>query len=40
MSDSQLVRASSVMAVGTIASRVTGLIRNLLVNCSFCPTNC
>ena len=31
MSDSQLVRASSVMAVGTIASRVTGLIRNLLV---------
>ena len=31
MSDSQLLRASSVMAVGTIASRVTGLIRNLLL---------
>ena len=31
MSDHQLLRASSVMAVGTIASRVTGLIRNLLL---------
>jgi putative peptidoglycan lipid II flippase len=31
MSDNQLLRASSVMAVGTIASRVTGLIRNLLL---------
>jgi len=31
MSDNQLFRASSVMAVGTIASRVTGLIRNLLL---------
>jgi len=39
MSDSQLVRASSVMAVGTIASRVTGLIRNLLVPTTL-PTQC
>jgi len=31
MSDHQLLRASSVMAVGTIASRITGLIRNLLL---------
>jgi putative peptidoglycan lipid II flippase len=31
MSDNQLLRASSVMAIGTIASRVTGLIRNLLL---------
>ena len=31
MSDNQLMRASSVMAVGTIASRITGLIRNLLL---------
>jgi putative peptidoglycan lipid II flippase len=31
MTDNQLLRASSVMAVGTIASRVTGLIRNLLL---------
>jgi putative peptidoglycan lipid II flippase len=31
MSDNPLLRASSVMAVGTIASRVTGLIRNLLL---------
>ena len=31
MSDHHLLRASSVMAVGTIASRVTGLIRNLLL---------
>jgi putative peptidoglycan lipid II flippase len=31
MSGNQLLRASSVMAVGTIASRVTGLIRNLLL---------
>ena len=31
MSDSQLFRATSVMAVGTIVSRITGLIRNLLI---------
>ena len=31
MSDSQLLRASSVMAAGTIVSRITGLIRNLLI---------
>ena len=31
MSDDQLMRDSSVMALGTIASRVTGLIRNLLL---------
>ena len=31
MSDNQLLRATSVMAIGTIASRVTGLIRNLLL---------
>jgi len=31
MSDNQLLRASSVMAIGIIASRVTGLIRNLLL---------
>jgi putative peptidoglycan lipid II flippase len=31
MSDNNLVRASSVMAVGTIFSRITGLIRGLLV---------
>ena len=31
MSDDQLFRASSVMAIGTIASRITGLIRNLLL---------
>jgi putative peptidoglycan lipid II flippase len=31
MSDNQLFKASSVMAVGTIASRVTGLIRNLML---------
>ena len=31
MSDNQLFKASSLMAVGTIASRVTGLIRNLML---------
>ena len=31
MSDNQLLRASSVMAAGTIVSRITGLIRNLLI---------
>lgn len=31
MSDSQLLRASSIMAAGTIVSRITGLIRNLLI---------
>ena len=31
MSDNQLFRASSVMAIGTIASRITGLIRNLML---------
>ena len=31
MTDNQLLRATSVMAIGTIASRVTGLIRNLLL---------
>ena len=31
MSDSQLFKASSIMALGTIASRVTGLIRNLML---------
>ena len=31
MSDSQLFKASSIMAFGTIASRVTGLIRNLML---------
>jgi putative peptidoglycan lipid II flippase len=31
MSDSQLLRASSVMAAGTIVSRITGLIRNILI---------
>ena len=31
MSDNQLFKASSIMALGTIASRVTGLIRNLML---------
>jgi putative peptidoglycan lipid II flippase len=31
MSDDQLMRDSSAMALGTIVSRVTGLIRNLLL---------
>ena len=31
MSDDQLMRDSSVMALGTIASMVTGLIRNLML---------
>ncbi|NDG25486.1 MAG: murein biosynthesis integral membrane protein MurJ, partial [Actinobacteria bacterium] len=31
MSDNQLLRATSVMAAGTIVSRITGLIRNLLI---------
>ena len=31
MTDSQLFKASSIMALGTIASRVTGLIRNLML---------
>ncbi len=31
MSDNQMFKASSIMALGTIASRVTGLIRNLML---------
>ena len=31
MSDNQLIRSSSIMAIGTITSRFTGLIRNLLL---------
>ena len=31
MSDGQLLRATTVMAAGTVVSRITGLIRNLLV---------
>ena len=31
MSENQLFKASSIMALGTIASRVTGLIRNLML---------
>jgi putative peptidoglycan lipid II flippase len=31
VSDNQLFKASSIMALGTIASRVTGLIRNLML---------
>ncbi|NBO17229.1 MAG: murein biosynthesis integral membrane protein MurJ, partial [Actinobacteria bacterium] len=31
MSDNQLFKASSIMALGTIASRITGLIRNLML---------
>jgi len=31
MSDDQLMRDSSAMALGTIVSRITGLIRNLLL---------
>ena len=31
MSEESLIRASSVMAAGTVFSRITGLIRNLLL---------
>ena len=31
MSDEQLLRATTVMAAGTVVSRITGLIRNLLI---------
>ena len=31
MSDNHLFKATSTMALGTIASRVTGLIRNLML---------
>ena len=31
MSDGQLLRATTVMAAGTVVSRITGLIRNLLI---------